>query len=48
MYIVSNSKDQTAKLWDLRALTSPAVHAARPPLRRRFEWDYRCVLHDAR
>jgi len=41
-YMLSNSKDQSAKLWDLRALRSPAQAAVLAPVPRRHRvWDYR-------
>mmetsp|Transcript_10957 Transcript_10957/g.44827 ORF Transcript_10957/g.44827 Transcript_10957/m.44827 type:complete len:238 (+) Transcript_10957:51-764(+) len=36
-YLISNSKDQSIKLWDLRRMVEPA-EAQRPP---RSSWDYR-------
>ena len=42
-YLLSNAKDQTAKLWDLRRMRNAAQHARLPPARlHNFEWDYRC------
>lgn len=43
-HLLSNAKDQTAKLWDLRRMLSAAQHARLPPARTpNFEWDYRCA-----
>ena len=43
-YLISNGKDQTVKLWDLRGMRS---HAEAQQLRRdrvpHFSWDYRCA-----
>eukprot|EP00898_Chlorokybus_atmophyticus_P005696 jgi/Chlat1/6127/Chrsp409S05660 len=39
-YILSNSKDQSARLWDARKLSSESDSAALPALARRM-WDYR-------
>lgn len=41
-YVLSNSKDQTVKLWDLRMMASHAEAARMPaPDRDGSEWDYR-------
>ena len=41
-HLLSNGKDQTAKLWDLRKMLSAAQHARLPATRvPNFEWDYR-------
>ncbi|XP_068025753.1 LOW QUALITY PROTEIN: DDB1- and CUL4-associated factor 11 [Melanerpes formicivorus] len=40
-YLVSNSKDQTAKLWDLRRPTGPGGLAAARRAVARQSWDYR-------
>merc|ERR1719498_331707 len=41
-YVLSNSKDQTVKLWDLRKMATHAEAAAMPaPDRDGSEWDYR-------
>ncbi|CAK4068169.1 unnamed protein product [Aphanomyces euteiches] len=37
-YFISNGKDQTTKLWDLRKCLD---HTQVKPMRRQFEWDYR-------
>ncbi|KAJ0449887.1 putative transcription factor WD40-like family [Helianthus annuus] len=37
-YFISNGKDQTIKLWDIRKMSS---NAARAPISRNYEWDYR-------
>ena len=43
-YLLSNAKDQTAKLWDLRRMRNAAQHARLPPARlHNLEWDYRCA-----
>lgn len=43
-HLLSNGKDQTAKLWDLRKMLSAAQHARLPVARvPNFEWDYRCA-----
>ena len=43
-HVLSNAKDQTAKLWDLRKMLSASQHARMPPARiPNFEWDYRRV-----
>ncbi|XP_062022977.1 LEC14B protein [Rosa rugosa] len=39
-YFISNSKDQSIKLWDIRKMSSSAT-AARNPGPRHHEWDYR-------
>lgn len=42
VYVLSNSKDQTAKLWDIRMMTSHAEHDAMPGhARYPVTWDYR-------
>ena len=49
-HLLSNGKDQAAKLWDLRKMLSAAQHARLPHARvPNFEWDYRCgrPLHPA-
>eukprot|EP01087_Luapelamoeba_hula_P001903 TRINITY_DN116_c1_g2_i3.p1 TRINITY_DN116_c1_g2~~TRINITY_DN116_c1_g2_i3.p1 ORF type:complete len:657 (+),score=79.47 TRINITY_DN116_c1_g2_i3:125-2095(+) len=38
VYLVSNSKDQTAKLWDLRSMSRPDDAPAVP---KKYNWDYR-------
>jgi len=38
IYLVSNAKDQTAKLWDIRTMSDPS---SAPPSQRRLMWDYR-------
>ncbi|XP_058679180.1 DDB1- and CUL4-associated factor 11 [Ammospiza caudacuta] len=40
-YVVSNSKDQSAKLWDLRRPSGPAALAAARRAVARQSWDYR-------
>ncbi|XP_071885888.1 DDB1- and CUL4-associated factor 11 [Anas platyrhynchos] len=40
-YLVTNSKDQTAKLWDLRRPAGPGVLAAARRAVARQSWDYR-------
>lgn len=41
-YLISNSKDQTIKLWDIRKMLSHKEHKDLPPARiKRFRWDYR-------
>jgi len=40
MYLLSNSKDQTAKLWDIRKMTSSPVDPDTVE-RTGSEWDYR-------
>jgi len=37
-YVVTNGKDQTAKLWDIRMMQGAAV-----PAPRRYRWDYRIL-----
>eukprot|EP00698_Gefionella_okellyi_P011940 TRINITY_DN3189_c0_g1_i1.p1 TRINITY_DN3189_c0_g1~~TRINITY_DN3189_c0_g1_i1.p1 ORF type:complete len:367 (+),score=58.23 TRINITY_DN3189_c0_g1_i1:93-1193(+) len=39
-YLISNSKDQSMKLWDLRMMMDPS-HARAVPPTRRHRWDYR-------
>ena len=41
VYILSNSKDQTAKLWDLRSMMSSEKFESLPPVPPRAQWDYR-------
>ncbi|CAF1916537.1 unnamed protein product [Brassica napus] len=36
-YFISNGKDQTIKLWDIRKMS------ATPPHAKNYEWDYRCM-----
>jgi len=38
VYLVSNAKDQTAKLWDIRTMSDPGNV---PPTPRKYMWDYR-------
>nr|CCA13971.1 conserved hypothetical protein [Albugo laibachii Nc14] len=40
-YFLSNSKDQTSKLWDLRQSHTAEVHNQSPPFRKPYYWDYR-------
>ncbi|CAA7388679.1 unnamed protein product [Spirodela intermedia] len=40
-YFISNGKDQTTKLWDIRRMTS-TVSCSRP---RTFDWDYRWMKY---
>lgn len=41
-YLISNSKDQTIKLWDVRKMLSHKEHKDLPPARiKKFRWDYR-------
>ena len=45
MFLISNAKDQTIRLWDVRTARSP--HAAARLSRKNvptFRWDYRWVL----
>ncbi|KAK1437258.1 hypothetical protein QVD17_03047 [Tagetes erecta] len=44
-YLISNGKDQTIKLWDIRKMSS---NAARTPRFRNFEWDYRWMDYPVR
>ncbi|XP_050942849.1 LEC14B homolog isoform X4 [Cucumis melo] len=37
-YLISNGKDQTIKLWDIRKMSNNATHYNRP---RNYDWDYR-------
>jgi WD repeat-containing protein 23 len=41
-YFISNSKDQTVKLWDIRRPSSPQVQLAARCAVSRQNWDYRC------
>mmetsp|Transcript_941 Transcript_941/g.2667 ORF Transcript_941/g.2667 Transcript_941/m.2667 type:complete len:588 (-) Transcript_941:66-1829(-) len=41
LYVLSNSKDQSAKLWDLRRMADWDSFAASPRVPDRFHWDYR-------
>ncbi|KAL3364986.1 hypothetical protein AABB24_010241 [Solanum stoloniferum] len=43
-YFISNSKDQSIKLWDIRKMSS---HAARNIWFRNYEWDYRWMDYPA-
>ncbi len=46
-YVLSNAKDQTAKLWDVRRMTSwqDTIKMHRRDLKLpNLQWDYRCVL----
>ncbi|KAK9834848.1 hypothetical protein WJX81_003498 [Elliptochloris bilobata] len=48
-HLLSNAKDQTAKMWDLRKMLSAAQHGRLPPARNpNFEWDYRWMEYPAR
>jgi WD repeat-containing protein 23 len=42
-YFISNGKDQTIKLWDIRKMTSgsPAPKGVKPKIVPSFSWDYR-------
>ncbi|KAJ0411633.1 hypothetical protein ATCC90586_004102 [Pythium insidiosum] len=40
-YFISNSKDQTCKLWDIRKCFSAADWSRLPRFRRPYKWDYR-------
>ncbi|KAK3289064.1 hypothetical protein CYMTET_3488 [Cymbomonas tetramitiformis] len=41
-YCISNSKDQTIKLWDVRKIMANDKFASLPPQKRQFQhWDYR-------
>lgn len=40
-YFISNSKDQTSKLWDIRKCLSAEAHDGMPHYRRPYAWDYR-------
>ncbi|CAI9300542.1 unnamed protein product [Lactuca saligna] len=44
-YFISNGKDQTIKLWDIRKMSS---NATRSPGFRNYEWDYRWMDYPLR
>ncbi|RLN70182.1 hypothetical protein BBJ28_00000265 [Nothophytophthora sp. Chile5] len=47
-YFISNAKDQTCKLWDLRKCFSSDDHDALAPFRRPYSWDYRYQAYPGR
>eukprot|EP00741_Cyanophora_paradoxa_P017851 tig00021035_g17240.t1 len=44
-YLITNSKDQTIKLWDIRRMYDAGQHARMAPYPRRFNWDYRWMQY---
>ncbi|KAF3334570.1 LEC14B protein-like protein [Carex littledalei] len=40
-YLISNGKDQTIKLWDIRKMSSSVKFS----IPRAYEWDYRCMVY---
>nr|XP_043637322.1 LEC14B protein [Erigeron canadensis] len=44
-YFISNGKDQTIKLWDIRKMSPNAIHT---PGFRNYEWDYRWMDYPLR
>lgn len=47
-YLVSNAKDQCAKLWDLRCMRNPEQQRQLPRVPSRFHWDYRWMDYPVR
>ncbi|CEG38776.1 WD40 repeat-containing protein [Plasmopara halstedii] len=47
-YFISNSKDQTTKLWDIRKCFSFQKHNELPQFRRPYAWDYRYQAYPGR
>lgn len=49
-YLLSNSKDQTLKIWDVRRASDAAAASAAAAAREapRFQWDYRWMEYPAR
>ena len=47
-YVLTNGKDQCAKLWDLRKMYSASEFRALPRVEPRFSWDYRWAHYPVR
>lgn len=47
-YLVSNAKDQCAKLWDMRCMRNPEQQRQLPRVPSRFHWDYRWMDYPVR
>ncbi|KUG00299.1 DDB1- and CUL4-associated factor 11 [Phytophthora nicotianae] len=47
-YFISNSKDQTTKLWDIRKCFSSDNYDKLPAFRRPYSWDYRYQAYPGR
>lgn len=47
-YFISNSKDQSCKLWDIRKCLSSEAHEKLPYYRRPYSWDYRYQAYPGR
>ena len=45
---MSNGKDQSAKLWDLRSMYSSDHHSSLSHVPERFAWDYRWMNYPVR
>jgi WD repeat-containing protein 23 len=47
-YFLSNSKDQSCKLWDIRKCFSAGDHAKLPHFHKPYNWDYRYEMYPGR
>lgn len=47
-YFISNSKDQSCKLWDIRKCLGSDAHEQLPYYRRQYSWDYRYQSYPGR
>eukprot|EP00897_Mesotaenium_endlicherianum_P005429 jgi/Mesen1/4914/ME000246S04139 len=47
-HFISNSKDQSIKLWDIRRMTDSKTFERQPAFRRNSSWDYRWMEYPSR